>query len=171
MALLTNAVQITGVLVKAAARFGFSSLGVNGLPPASPGADPLVLAEQAPEGFREFYAHERFYLVDHICAHARTAVKPFRYSEAPYGLKMARLHERFLQALQHYGLGEGMVVPVGRQMCHPACVWLAGITPELHDDAKRAIQLIALSAAARAYAFKSLAEESRPALSPVNVRC
>ncbi len=166
MARLTNPAQIAGVLVEAAGKFGLSSLGINGLPPISRGADPLVLTEQVPEGFREFYAHERFYLVDHICAHARTAVKPFRYSEAPYDPKMSRQHERFIQALQHYGLGEGVIVPVGRQIYCPACVWLAGPSPELHDDAKRAIQLIALSAAARAYAFDSLAEESRPALSP-----
>jgi LuxR family quorum sensing-dependent transcriptional regulator len=166
MARVTTPVQIAEVLVQAVGKFGFNSLGINGLPPLSRGADPLVLAEQAPEGFREFYVHERFYLVDHICAHARTTVEPFCYSEAPYDSKAARQHRRFMQALQHYGLGEGMIVPVGRQTHYPACVWLAGTSPELHDDAKRAIHLIALFAAARAYAFDSLAEESEQTVSP-----
>jgi LuxR family transcriptional regulator, quorum-sensing system regulator BjaR1 len=165
MARLSTPAQIAGVLVKAADKFGFNSLGINGLPPLAPDADPFVLAEQVPTGFREFYVHERLYAVDHLAAYGRTAVEPFRYSEAPYDRKASRQHERFMQALQHYGVGQGIVVPVGRQASHPACVWLAGPSPELDDDAIQALQLIALFAAARAFTFLFL-DDGRPALSP-----
>src|ERR1041385_5905594 len=134
MARLTTPVQIADALGRTAGKLGFDSLGITALPPLSRGADPVVLAEQAPEGFREFYTHERLYLADHIAAHARVAVRLFCYSEAPYDSKESAKHRRFMQALDHYGLAEGIVVPVGHQRRQPACVWLSGKGPELHDD-------------------------------------
>jgi LuxR family quorum sensing-dependent transcriptional regulator len=62
-------------------------------------------------------------------------------------------------------LGKGIVVPVGRQTYLPACVWLAGANPDLHDDVKQAVQLIALFAAAKAYALASPLDDGKPALS------
>jgi DNA-binding CsgD family transcriptional regulator len=46
------------------------------------------------------------------------------------------------------------VVPIGRPENIPACIWLAGASPDLNDDAKRAIQVIALFAASKAYALR-----------------
>jgi LuxR family quorum sensing-dependent transcriptional regulator len=60
-----------------------------------------------------------------------------------------------MQALETFGMGKGLIVPVGRQANMPACVWLAGKNPDLHDDVKRAIQLIALFASSMAHVLSS----------------
>jgi DNA-binding CsgD family transcriptional regulator len=146
--------QIAGTLGRAVGEYGYTSLGINGLPPPAEDADPLILTESTPNGFRDCYIEERFYLVDHICAHARTTYEAFRYSEAPYPQNNAAAHRRFLQALETFSLLKGLVVPIGRPGNIPACMWLAGANPDLHDDAKRAIQLIALFAASKAYALR-----------------
>jgi DNA-binding CsgD family transcriptional regulator len=68
-----------------------------------------------------------------------------------------------VQALTTYGLGKGLVVPIGRPANIPACVWLAGSDPALDDDATRAVQLIALFAASKAYALIRPPNVSAPA--------
>jgi DNA-binding CsgD family transcriptional regulator len=50
-------------------------------------------------------------------------------------------------------MGRGLIVPLGRPANLPACVWLAGKNPDLDEDAKRAIQLIALFAASKAHSL------------------
>jgi len=147
--------RLADTFTNAAEEFGFAALGINGLPPPGEGADPRILTESAPEGFRELYIEERFYLVDHICARARVAHEPFRYSEAPYDRTESRGHERFMQALNTYGMGNGLVIPIGRPANTPACVWLAGKNPDLDEGAIRAIELIALFAAGKARALSS----------------
>jgi LuxR family transcriptional regulator, quorum-sensing system regulator BjaR1 len=134
----------------AVAKWGFASLGINDLPRPGAGANPIILTESTPPGFRECYIKERFYLVDHICARARMAREPFRYSEAPYPRAQAASHQRFMQALDTFGMSKGLIVPLGRSTDIPACVWLAGKDPILDDEAKRSIQLIALFAASMA---------------------
>ncbi len=151
---LASLPQVAATLGRAVGDYGYTSLGINGLPPPTDDADPLILTESAPNGFRECYVEERFYLVDHICAHTRTTYEAFRYSEAPYPQNNAAAHRRFLQALETFGLNKGLVVPIGRPDHIPACMWLAGANPDLHDDAKRAIQLIALFAASKAGALR-----------------
>jgi LuxR family transcriptional regulator, quorum-sensing system regulator BjaR1 len=148
---LTVLEQVANVFVAAVEKFGFAALGINGLPPPGEGANPRILAESTPEGFRDLYICERFYLVDHLGAHARSTSEPFRYSEAPYDWKASRRHQRFMQALETFGMGKGLVVPVGRSANVPACVWLAGKNPDLHEDAKRATEVIALFVASKAY--------------------
>jgi LuxR family quorum sensing-dependent transcriptional regulator len=133
-------------------------VGINGLPPPAPGADPLVLAESVPEGFRECYIRERLYLIDHICTHARTSYESFQFSDAPHDRTQAPDHQRFMQALAAFGMGKGLIVPIGRPANIPACVWLSGEDPDLDDDARQANQLIALFAASKAHAL------SRPPL-------
>jgi LuxR family quorum sensing-dependent transcriptional regulator len=146
------------------AKLGFSALGINGLPPPTEGADPEILTETTPEGFRDLYIEERFYAVDHICAHARTATRPFRYREAPYAARHAERHRRFMQALESNHMGRGLIVPFGYPVSMPACVWLAGEAPELHDDAMPAIESISLFAASKAQALSAPphARQSRP---------
>jgi hypothetical protein len=102
---LTSAQQVSASLCRAVGQFGFTSLGINGLPPPGEGADPAVLTETAPDGFREVYIGERFYLVDHICAQARKTFDQFRYDQAPYAQSNASGHKRFMAALDTYGLG------------------------------------------------------------------
>src|SRR5579863_8192870 len=145
--------DVAATLISAMADFGFTALGINGLPLREEGADPIILTENAPAGFRELYIYERFYLNDHICAHARAAPTrdPFRYSEVPCDRADSRSHERFLQALQSFGMGQGLVIPIGRPALLPACVWLAGKDPELDDDSVLATQMIALFAASKAH--------------------
>ncbi len=150
---LSTVQRLTDTLAGAVNEFGFSALGINGLPPPGEGADPRIVTEYAPEGFRDLYIHERFYLVDHICAQARVAYKPFRYSEAPYDRTASRSHQRFMQALDTFGMGKGVIVPVGRSAIVPACVWLAGENPDLDQDAIQAVELIALFAASKARAL------------------
>ena len=152
---LTSLGQLSNTLAGTAAKFGLTALGINGLPPPQESADPRVLTESAPRGFRDLYIHERFYLVDHIAAHARTAYEPFRFREAPYERTDSRSHERFMQALDSFGMGEGLIVPVGRPEIAPACVWLAGKNPDLDSDAVRAIELISLFAASKARALSA----------------
>ena len=150
---LSSLPEISAILAGAMAKFGFTALGINGLPPPGEGADPRILTESTPEGFRDLYIHERLYLVDHICAHARAAYEPFRYNEAPYDRTGSRGHERFMQALDTFGMGKGLIVPVGRPINIPSCVWLAGKNPDLDEDAYQAAELIALFAASKAHAL------------------
>jgi LuxR family quorum sensing-dependent transcriptional regulator len=154
--------QVAVAFSHAAARFGFTSLGINGLPPPGEGADPLVVTESVPEGFRDCYIQERFYLVDHICTHARAAYEPFQYSDAPYDRTHAPDHERFMQALDTFGMSRGLIVPIGRPANIPACVWLAGENPDLDDGAKQAMQLIALFAASKSRALSRPPTIGRP---------
>jgi LuxR family transcriptional regulator, quorum-sensing system regulator BjaR1 len=153
IASLTSVAEVCATFAGAMARFGFSSVGINGLPPPKEGADPVVLTESIPNGFRDFYTDERFYDVDHIAAYARTATEPFRFDEAPYAARRSRPHKRFLEALQSYRIGRGVVVPFGYPISMPACVWLAGEDPEIHRDAIIAIQSMSLFAASKAYAL------------------
>jgi DNA-binding CsgD family transcriptional regulator len=148
---LTVLEQVADAFLGAVEKFGFTALGINGLPPPGEGTDPRILAESTPEGFRDLYIRERFYLVDHICAHARAASEPFRYSEAPYDSKESRGHQRFVQALATFGMGKGLIVPIGQSTNVPACVWLAGANPELDEDANWATEVIALFAASKAH--------------------
>ena len=152
---LTSLSEIPAVLAAAMESFGFTALGINGLPPPAVGADPRILAETAPEGFRDLYIHERFYQVDHICAHARTTHQPFRYNEAPFDRRDSRGHERFMQALEGFDMGNGLIVPFGGPTNIPACVWLGGREPNLNNDAILTIELIALFAASKARTFCS----------------
>ena len=150
--------------------FGFRALGINGLPPPGEGADPDILTEETPEGFRGLYIQERFYSVDHICACARTAREPFRYSDAPFNSTEPRTHQRFMQALQTFGMGQGLIVPLGRPEGVPACVWLAGEEPNLDDESIMAVQLIALFAAGKAHALLPRAAPAGDLNSPLNQR-
>jgi LuxR family quorum sensing-dependent transcriptional regulator len=156
--------QVGAVFAGAMAKLGFTSLGVSGLPPPVQGADPVVLAERAPDGFRDFYIHECFYPVDHIATYARTAVEPFRFSDASYHPTQSRDCERYMQALRSYGIGEGLIVPLGRPNRVPVGVWLAGESPDLHDSAIQIIHLIALFAASKARALARRRREGKPPL-------
>jgi LuxR family quorum sensing-dependent transcriptional regulator len=153
IARLTLVSQIATGLTGAAAQLGFGALGINGLPPPTADADPLILAESTPEGFRDLYIAERFYAVDHICRHARLACEPFRYAEAPYDPTQSRAGQRFMQALATFGMASGLIVPIGRPANVPACVWLAGENPDLDDESVQATQLICLFAASKAQAL------------------
>jgi LuxR family transcriptional regulator, quorum-sensing system regulator BjaR1 len=149
---LASPLQIADALGRAVADYGYTSFGFNGLPPPANDADPLILAESAPGGFREWYVEERFYLVDHICAHARTTYEAFRFRDAPYPAANEARHRRFLDALESFGVQEGLVIPIGRPENIPTCAWLAGPNPDVNDGAKRAVQLITMFAASKAYA-------------------
>jgi LuxR family quorum sensing-dependent transcriptional regulator len=166
---LTAVPDVAITLARAMADFGFTALGINGLPVQEEGADPVILTESTPPGFRDLYIHERLYLADHICAHTRAAPtrEPFRYNEAPYDRARSRTHERFLQALQSFGMGRGLIVPIGRPAQLPACVWLAGENPALDDGSVLATQMIALFAASKAHA---LARDANDAASPLTPR-
>jgi DNA-binding CsgD family transcriptional regulator len=153
MSRLTSVSDIASTFADAMHDFGFIAVGINGLPPPSEGADPLILTEWTPKGFRDQYIDERFYLVDHICARARIWCEPFRYDEAPFDRAESRAHRRFLEALTSFGMGKGLIVPIGRPKSMPACVWLAGENPDLDDDSSLAAQLIALFTASRAHAL------------------
>jgi LuxR family quorum sensing-dependent transcriptional regulator len=150
---LSSVPQIGDTLADAAAKFGFTAQGITGLGPLAKGAYPIHLTEKIPEGFRELYIQEQFFGVDHIGAHARVAYEPFRYSDAPYDRAQSRRHQRFMQALRTFGLGRGLIVPVGPPTALPACVWMAGVNPALDSDSIRAIHLIALFAASKARAL------------------
>lgn len=154
---LTMLSEISPTLVEAMKKFGFTALGINGLPPPGEGANPSVLTEIAPEGFRDLYVHERLYMVDHIGAHARSAYQPFQFSDAPHDGKASRSCARFKQVLESFEIGNGLVIPVGRPTNIPTCVWLAGRAPDLDDENELSVQLIALFAASKAQAL------SRPA--------
>ena len=158
MSRLTSMRDIAATLRRTVEACGYTSFGINGLLPPGEGADPAILTDAAPEGFRDCYVDERFYLVDHISNDARVAHEPFRYSEARHFLADASRHKRFTQAIDTFGLGRGLVVPIGRPYNIPASVWLAGENPDLHDDGMRAIQLVAFFAAIKALAI------SRPPL-------
>jgi LuxR family quorum sensing-dependent transcriptional regulator len=55
-------------------------------------------------------------------------------------------------------MGKGLIIPLGRPANIPACVWLAGEDPDLDDDVKRAIQLIALFASSMAHVLSNAAD-------------
>jgi LuxR family quorum sensing-dependent transcriptional regulator len=153
LASLASLSEVAAGFTDAMAKFGFSSLGISALPPPGEGVNPLVLIESAPKGYRDDYIHERFYAVNHVAAHARATCEPFRFSDAPYAPREARRHERFMQALESYQIGKGVIVPIGHPANTAACVWLAGKNPEVHDNAILATQLISLFAASKAHAL------------------
>lgn len=153
IASLSSLSQLGARLADAMGKFGFGSMGINGLPPPAEDADPLVLIESAPDGFRDLYIHERLYAANHVAVHARATYEPFRFSDAPYPSGESQRHKRFLQVLDSYRMGKGVIVPIGYTANVPACVWLAGKDPEMHDDAIVAVQLISLFAASKANAL------------------
>lgn len=161
---LTLLPQITETLGRAVREYGFTSLGINGLPPPAEDAAPLILTECAPAGFRDCYIEERFYLVDHVGAYARSTYEAFRFRQAPYPPANAAAHRRFMQALDMFGLSRGFVVPFGRPENVPACIWLAGADPDFDDVAKRAIQMTALFAVSKAYALRHSPRDAPPTL-------
>ena len=130
IARLTSLPQIGEHVAGAMAKMGFTSVGIGGFPPAEEGAEPIFVTDITPPGFRAQYVRERLYQINPIAAHARTAVAPFRYDEAPYDPSRRQDHERFMQILRSYGLRAGMIVPVGRVDQIPACAWLSGENPE-----------------------------------------
>src|SRR5258707_14949591 len=111
--LLTAVAKLGATFAGAVEKFGFGFFGFNALPPPGEGADPVIVTERAPDGFRGLYIEERFYRVDHIGAHARTTCKPYRYCEAPYDRTQDPSHRRFLPALGGAGLGKGPLVAAG----------------------------------------------------------
>jgi LuxR family quorum sensing-dependent transcriptional regulator len=145
--------EIGARFADAVAQLGFSALGIAGLPPPQDAADPVILTEKTPPGYRGFYSEEKFYAVNPIGAYARTACKPFRFTEAPRSPQLSQRQERFMQAMASYGMGKGIVVPIGYFSNMPACVWLAGDDPELDDDAVMAVQSISLFAASKTQAL------------------
>jgi LuxR family transcriptional regulator, quorum-sensing system regulator BjaR1 len=161
LAPLTSLSQVVRTFGAAVAKYGFTAFGIDGLPAPSETADLQVLTESVPEGFRNLYVHERFYLVDHIGAHARTAAGPFRFSEAPFNTSDIRGGRRLLDVLQSFGIDKGFTVPVGRLAHLPACVWMAGADPDLHDEVERAMQLVALFTAAKSYAIAGSSDAKR----------
>lgn len=153
LASLASLSEVAAGFTDAMAKFGFSSVGICTLPPPGEGVNSLVLIENAPKGYRDDYIHERFYAVNHLAAHARATCEPFRFSDAPYVPGETRRHERFMQALESYQIGKGVIVPIGGTAHAPACVWLAGKNLKVHDGAILAIQLISLFAASKAHAL------------------
>jgi LuxR family transcriptional regulator, quorum-sensing system regulator BjaR1 len=147
---LTSLPQVGPKFATAVANLGFSALGINILPLPREDADPVILTEIVPNGFRDLYIHERFYAVDHLVANARVACEPFRFSDVPFAPGETQRQRRFLQALEAFNMGQGIVVPIGRTANTPACAWLAGKKPELHADAILATQMISLFAASKA---------------------
>ena len=153
----TSLTQVSAILVAAVAKFGFTALAVTGLPPPSENADPHILTENTPEGFRDLYIHERFYLVDRLAARARTSPGVFRFREVRYDRAKSPGHERLLQALETFGMGRGLVVPIGRPTNLPASVWLAGEEPDLGEGTKQAAELMVLFAGRKAYSLSGAA--------------
>lgn len=170
IATLTSLPEIGARFAAAVKRLGFNALGLSGLPPLGENSDPVVVIENAPEGFRDHYVHERFYAVNHLAAHARIAHDAFRFSDAPYARDASYRHKRFMQALESYDMGKGIVVPIGRPATIPACVWLAGKNPELHDEAMRAIHLISLFAASKAHGLSVRTDQDKLRTSPLTKR-
>lgn len=150
---LTSVSQVGAKFAGAVAKLGFSALGISMLPLPKEDANPVVLTEVTPNGFRDLYTHERFYAVNYIAAHARMAHEPFRFSDAPLAAGESPRQKRFRQALESFDMGQGIIVPIGRPTNMPACTWLAGRNPELHADAILAIQMISLFAASKAQAL------------------
>jgi len=155
MASFTSVSQVGARFAGAMAKLGFSALGINILPPPGQDADPVILTEIAPNGFRDLYVHERFYAADHLAAHARVAYEPFRFSDAPLAPEKLQRQKRYLQALGTFDIAQGIIIPIGRSANMPACAWLGGRNPELHADAILATQMISLFAASKAQALFS----------------
>jgi len=149
MTALSSLSQVRARFAGAMGRLGFTSLGINILPPPGEDEDPVILTEIAPKGFRDLYVHERFYADDHLVACARAAYEPFRFSDAPYAPGESLRQERFMQALETYEMRKGVIVPIERPANIPSCVWLAGKNSELHNDAILATQLVSLFAASK----------------------
>jgi LuxR family quorum sensing-dependent transcriptional regulator len=162
MSRLQTVPSVVSVFQDAMESFGFTAMGINALPRPGEGADPLILAERTPSGFRETYIEERFYDFDHICAHARVSYEPFRYCEAPYPQSGAHGHRRFADALTSFRMGSGLIVPIGRPGSLPACIWLAGRSPDLHEEILWLIQTIALFAANKVQALSRSQRDKNP---------
>jgi LuxR family quorum sensing-dependent transcriptional regulator len=164
IARLPSLQEVGTTLAGAVAKLGFTAIGINGLPPPEPDADPIVVTEFAPEGFRDCYSRERMYLINPTIARARATFEPFRFSDALYSQAQSPSRERFMHFLRSYGMDEGLIVPVGRPVHIPTCVWLAGKSPETHDEAIQVLQLISLFAASKVPALSRPRDGDEPSL-------
>lgn len=160
----TTLPQVGVVFAGAMAKLGLNAVGINGLPPPEPDANPLIVVEVAPIGFRDCYIHEHLYLIDPNIERTRVTFETFRFSEALSDRAHSQDNDRFMQVLRDFGMGEGIVVPIGRPAIIPACVWLAGECPNLDDDALLSIQLISLFTASKALSLSWPRERSDPLL-------
>jgi LuxR family quorum sensing-dependent transcriptional regulator len=124
-----------------------------GLPRSEKAAGPLILAGCPPKGWLDTYRQEGFYLADHLIAHAKVAFEPFEFSEVPYDRNKSPDAERLIQALTSFGIGKGLMVPIGQPINIPVCIALAGEDPDLQPAAKRATEMIALYAVGKLRAF------------------
>lgn len=160
-----NSVQdIEDHLGCAISKWGFATFGVGAMPPLVKSAHPIIAAEKAPPGWRDFYKCESLYRINHIAAHVRASSMPFRYSEAPYDPDHSADNERFMAIIRDYRIGKGIVVPVGRHRNVPACAWMAGENPELDDEVMTLVQLIALFTSSRIYALANPDDKSQKPL-------
>jgi LuxR family quorum sensing-dependent transcriptional regulator len=148
----------------AVAKIGFTAFGIAGMPPPDVRANPIIVLESMPAGFRELYKESRLYRINHIAAHVRIVFSPFRYSEAPYDPARGRDRDRVMQILQSFRIARGVCVPVGRPRHIPACIWVGGEDPEIDDEGVQLIQLIGLFTASKAYALSRADEDDGPAL-------
>ncbi len=152
--------RFSGVIAK----FGFTAFGIAEMPPQKAGANPIIVMKSSPADFRKFYKRERLYRFNHLATHLRVVAHPFRFSEAPFVPNQSRYNERYMQILRSFGLGQGVIIPVGRPRYIPFCVWLGGDDPDLGDDVIQVMQPIAVFAASKVQALSALGDGDRPQL-------
>jgi LuxR family quorum sensing-dependent transcriptional regulator len=148
----------------AIAKKGFIGFGIAEMPAQEPGANPIILMESSPADFRQVYKRERLYRINHLAAHVRVAVHPFRFSEAPFFPRQSRGNDRYMQVLRSFGLGRGLLIPLGRPRNIPSCVWLCGEDPDLDDDTIRVLQPIAVFTANKVQVLSASSDGIRPQL-------
>jgi LuxR family quorum sensing-dependent transcriptional regulator len=146
------------------ANMGFTAFGIAEMPPRGKGANPIIAIESQPAGFRQYYERNHLYNINHLAAHMRVCAQPFRFSEAPSSPERARDNQRFMWIMRGFGIGQGVIVPVGRPGQFPACVWVDGEDPDMDDETVRLIHLIGVFAASRTYALLHPRQECRPDL-------
>lgn len=142
--------QVFRELQSAGEAFGFSTFHMAGVPEPGVRWELYTLLSGWPAGWFERYMAQDYFQHDPVIWRIRSSVLPFMWSEAPYNAEENPLSHRIMQEARDFKLNDGFCVPIYTLHGRQAGVSLGGERIELSNDARAALNLIAIYAHYRA---------------------
>lgn len=146
---LENVAEVERELGKAVSYFDFTGFCLLDLPAQATDANPTFVLDTMPAGWREFYIEGKFYEHDHIVRYGKTASRSFDFRTAPYGPSEEKSARRLLEALAHFGIPGGLIVPLTPICDKPCGACLTGARINPNSVATRDAEILILYAAYR----------------------